>query len=393
MRLKIAIAAVLGMLLGLVPLTGIGQAGAAGTANVRIVHSVLTYPGLPGAPVDIYVNGAKAVTALAYGEVADAVLPTGTHSIVACTNPSCTTTYSSGSLTVVADNNYTVAASGIYIPAGALGGGQPASAIQVPLQSFINESTPTSFDSARIQLNNGIPASLAAVGQSICINGVALAGTVDITAGETGVAEIPAGTHDFSIQAATQPCSTTPTAISFPAGTAFSFTLVPSGTAGDAGKPVVQLVGESRPTNTPATPAFCANVTSFGTAAEALTDLLSKIVINDPSTYPTDTAVLTAAGNVADVIASGDMNVPAAIKPQWEVLTGGLRTLVASLQLVGGDVAGLGANLAVVVAGINSPVEDPETAAATTVLTNWYISNCIAAPTPSADPATPKFTG
>jgi chitodextrinase len=70
---KFALAAFFGVLLGVLPLAPLGQAGAASNATVRIIH------GLPGGPaVDVWIDGAAAKTGLTQATSFDASVTAGT---------------------------------------------------------------------------------------------------------------------------------------------------------------------------------------------------------------------------------------------------------------------------------------------------------------------------
>lgn len=379
MRLKIAIAAVLGMLLGLAPLTGAVQAGATDTAKVRVFHSIAALPGPPataGPAADVWVDGTKAITGLVYGGHVDTELTAGAHTIVVCQNPSTSIACAGSGVTLVAStvksvaggNDYTMVAGGLMV------------ALPGSITQFTNDQTPTSLGMARFQLNNALPAPAG-----ICIDGAQVT-ALTAPAGGQAFAEIAAGAHTFQVYSGA--CVGTASPITMPAGTAWIFSL------SFTGDMQVLTVDQDRPESNPATSAFCTDVTTFGTASKALTSLLSPITVGDTSTYPSVASVNAAVDAVLKVIASGDVNVPPAIWPQWDLLTRGLRDLTIGLQLVGGDVSKLPADaLLKIVAGVNSPVKDPYVEGATTTLTNWYISNCIAAPTPDPAAAAPKYTG
>jgi hypothetical protein len=67
------------------------------------------------------------------------------------------------------------------------------------------------------------------------------------------------------------------------------------------------------------------------------------------------------------------------VKPQWEVVTEGLRDLIAGIELAGYDWSAFGQpRRQEAVDGLNSTEPDAEVDAATEVLTAFYLGNCIA---------------
>jgi hypothetical protein len=382
---KIAIAAVLGLVLAVVPLAGAVQATTSSSATVRVIH------GFPGAPnVDVWVDGAAAKTDLAAASGFDASLAAGSHAVVVCVHPSTDATCAAPSA-YVANRSISVVGGDTYslvVEPGAIG--NPG----VTLAQFTADGTQTALGKARFQMNH---AALGAPAASVCLDGAVVPGLTGITYSQSGVAEVAEGTHNLGLSIGGAPC-TTPNPVDLVAGTNFVLTVTdnqnPSCTTACV---QVLVVGQARPANTPATPAFCADVLGLGSASKALSALLSPIVVGDTATYPTPAAVMTAVDGVNAVIASGDANVPAAIKPQWEILTAGLRDLTTGLALVGGDVSKLPpASLQAIVDGVNSTTPNAETAAATAVLTQFYTTSCVAAPAAApatAAAATPAFTG
>jgi hypothetical protein len=384
---KLALAAVFGMLFMMVPLTTMGQAGAASNATVRIIH------GIPGGPtVDVWIDGAAAKAALVQATSFDASLAPGTHAVVVCA-PSATppTPLTAGACTAPAG---TVLSATISVASGTTysmvinsSGGPPF------LSQFADNGSPTANGKARFQFNN---ATAAPVAIAVCLNGTANPG-LSATAGLSAITEVAAGAYTLGTSVGGGAC-TGVTPINLAAGTSFVLTATINGSQGTpaCGANCVQVlvVGEGRPTNVAAIPAFCSAVLPLKTASDGLKTVLGGITVGTPSTYPTAAAVNTAVDATVAAIAAGDKSVPALIKPQWEILTAGLRTLTTGLQAVGGDVSLLPpAQLTAIVDGVNA-TPSAETEAATAALTAWYLVNCTPAAAPAAAATgTPQFTG
>jgi len=388
---KLAIAVCLGLLMAVVPAAASVQAATPDTADLRVIH------GIPGAPpVDVWIDGTAATTGLVQATGFDASLAAGAHSVVVCISPSTSDTCApGGGAQTVLSENITVTGGTTYalVVEPFIAGPPPPVGV---LAQFAADTTPTALGKARFQMNHGANGAPEA---SICLNGSVVPGITDITYGNSGIAEVAAGTYNLGVSIGGGPCST-PNPINLVAGTSFVLTVTDNG--GNESPPCgadcvqVLVVGQGRPANTPAAPAFCKDVLGLGAVSADLKTVLGPIVVGTPSTYPTPAAVMAAVGATNAAIASGDMNVPLEIRPQWEILTAGLRDLTTGLALVGGDVTLLPPEaLTAIVDGLNNPPANPSTAAATAVLTSWFTSNCIT-PAPAAAAATettPAFTG
>jgi hypothetical protein len=82
-------------------------------------------------------------------------------------------------------------------------------------------------------------------------------------------------------------------------------------------------------------------------------------------------------------IAAGDATVPDTIRPQWEIVTSGLRQLVAGLTAASFDLNVVGqAGIQEILDGL-AEGPDAETQAAIDVLTDFYIANCLISGEPS----------
>jgi hypothetical protein len=126
---------------------------------------------------------------------------------------------------------------------------------------------------------------------------------------------------------------------------------------------------------------------------------------SDPFTFPSPGAVKTLADDITLAVTTGDFVVTDDIKPQWEIITAGLRQLVQTFKLVNYDLNGLPTSaIESLVEGANSfnlpGVTNSDLSGAITALTAWFKANCAAAPTatpaaPAATPAAagPRFTG
>ena len=385
---KIAIMAFLGSLLAVLPMTGAVQAATSSSATVRVIH------GFPGGPnVDVWVDGVAAATDLAQAQGFDATLDAGSHAVVVCVHPSTDATCADSAY--VANRSVSVVGGATYalvVEPGAPG--DPG----VALAQFTADGTQTALGQARFQMNH---AAFGAPAASVCLDGAVVPGLTGITYSQSGVAEVAEGTYNLGLSIGGGPCSA-PNPVNLVAGTNFVLTVTANGAQGSPTCTTacvqVLVVGQARPANTPA-PAFCDDVLGLGAASDALAATLGPIVVGDTATYPTPAEVMAVVDEVNAVIASGDANVPEAIKPQWEILTAGLRDLTTGLALVGGDVSKLPPDsLQAIVDGLNSTTPSAETAAATEVLTQFYLTSCVATaeavPAPATAAATnPAFTG
>lgn len=149
---------------------------ASGKATVSVFH------GIPKTPVDIYVNGEKAVPNFQPGDIAGPLsLDPGTYAIEIKTVDGGATVFT-GDQPVEAGMNYTIAA---YLGTD----GKPA------VKAFVNDTTTLAAGQARVTVRHLANAPTVA----ITANGNTL--VPSISNGNEAVAEVPADTYDVGIKA------------------------------------------------------------------------------------------------------------------------------------------------------------------------------------------------
>ena len=167
----------------LVPLAAIPAAAAPGDAEIAVVH------GIPGAVVDVYVNGSIPDPSLDGFEFSDLsntlVVPADTYKVQVMLDgevPGADTPVLEADLALPPGGNVTAVA---HLDAG----GAPA------LSAFNNDLTPTNVGQARVTARHLAKAPAV----DVTANGGVLFG--DVENGESGSANVPAGSYDVGIDA------------------------------------------------------------------------------------------------------------------------------------------------------------------------------------------------
>ncbi len=143
--------------------------------------------------------------------------------------------------------------------------------------------------------------------------------------------------------------------------------------------------------NTPNAPAFCVvlpQVAAVQAEFQALAgniDPTSQTTITN--TQPSVGDVTAFVGDVAAVVTPGDLNVTDDIKPQWDVVSGGLSQLSQTLQTAGYQFSTLPPLQVQAIVDAANASELPgvlpaDLDAAKAALTTWSTTNCVGAPTP-----------
>jgi hypothetical protein len=418
---KIALGVVAALLLAAFPVALAGSAGADTNAQVRFINGNFT----GGPAVDIYVDGVLIVKDLppggSFGNFFDTnAIGNGTHSLVVCVangglplrttasltagfcpdngavlgtpNVPSTVVTPSVTLSLVGGNNYTIAlGTGILTNIG------------VPfLFVGLNYTSPTDFGFARFTLHN---ASVAAGPLDVCIDGdKVLSGVLP---GTTQQIEVEAQQQaSLQIFASAAGCLGPASTVNFVAGTNLVITVttnfVPTCTT-DCGQ--VLFVDQERHPNVANTSAFCAVIPTLASIQAEFKATLGGVNPEDPFTFPSAGAVKQLADDITLAITGGDFAVSNDIKPQWEVITAGLRTLVQVFKLVNYNVAGfpvvtntgLHVSLSEIVEAANGftlpGVPNPDLQGAITALTAWFKANCLPAATPASPAAVPASAG
>jgi hypothetical protein len=389
-------------------------------ASVRFINLMNTNTAAPAAtqPIDICVDGVKVADNLAVATHVDTTVNAGAAGVVIVAssdaNANCSTATQSTTLSmapVVGGSNVTIAvndASGGWIT--------PGTTVGPTLESFTNDLSATANGLARFQVHNQSPQSA-----DICIAGVKPTGLANIAPGGSGEAEVAAATPpSIAIVSPAGGACSTGTAVPLPGlaagsntvftiGVSLQFNAFPPNPNGsniigstacgknpaDPGACVqVFQVGQGRPVNSAATAAFCAALNPGLTGIQA--EIKSVLGGIDPTsaatvtaTKPSTAAVQKLVNDINSIVAAGDASVPATVLPQWETVTAGLRKLATGLTSAGFDVSNIPlSDLKTIVDGANgvNQTANPANDAATAVLTNFFLTNCVAA-------AVPKFTG
>ena len=171
MRIKIAIVAFFGLLLGIVPMTGAVQAAPV-TASVRVIH------GVPGTTVDVWVNGTKAIDDFTPGAEVDTTLPEGSNAVVVCGSTSTSAACAGAGGASIMAGTFVLAGGANYTLVAAVTSETPSFALQL----FSNNQDPTSYGMSRFQLNNNLGVFMGGP-VSICLDGVKVPGLTDIAGG------------------------------------------------------------------------------------------------------------------------------------------------------------------------------------------------------------------
>jgi len=154
-----------------------GAAQASSNAEVSVFH------GIPGVPVDVFVDGKKTLTNFQAGTIAGPLsLPAGTYKIEIKTYPSDATTVYSGSQAVEGGMNYTIAA---YLNTS----GKPA------VKAFVNDTKTTMAGQGRVTVRHLADAPTVA----ITADGKTL--VASLSNGNEAVADVPAATYKVGIVA------------------------------------------------------------------------------------------------------------------------------------------------------------------------------------------------
>jgi len=421
---KIALGVVAALLLAAFPVALAGTAGADSTAHIRFINA--EFSGAPNA-IDIYVDGTLLIADLSPGGsfgnwFETNAIGNGQHSLQVCiangglpltsgglcpangANPGVPVLPGVAALpqvqfSVVGGNNYTII----------LGAGVLLSASNVGIAGLfvgLNDSSPTDFGFARITIHNTIPS--AGPGTSpfdVCVDGDKV--LTGIAAGQSQQVEVEAQQQaNVQIFSSAVGCSGPTKIVNLVAGTNLVISLVgnliPTCTT-DCGQ--VLFVDQERHPNIANDPAFCALIPSLATIQSEFKSTLGGVNPNDHFTFPSSGAVKQLADDINVVINTGDGVVPDDIKPQWEIISAGLRTLRQTFQLVNYDVSGfpvVTANgdhvtLEQIVEAANSfslpGTADPDLQGAIAALTAWFKANCLPAPTPAAPAAVPASAG
>ena len=157
----------------------------------------------------------------------------------------------------------------------------------------------------------------------------------------------------------------------------------------------VQFVPNQLPESAAATAAFCTALLGppgFSATTTAETDYIATLTVVDK----TDTKLEGLVDDTDALIQQLLATAPLEIRPQIVILTNGLQALNEGLRAASFNTATLGADaLDQIQSGLANPTPDPETEAATAVLTAWVPANCFPAPVTPATPVpvSPKFTG
>jgi hypothetical protein len=376
---------VLGVLLASVPLAATGAGAGVEVQEVpNNVHFVLSDVA-SGNTRYICVDGEEVAelksTAAGAAASADVEVSPGNHTFMADIDDDCT----GGTTTVVN-----------------LGGGEEYSSVffltasQWVIASAVDDSTPTPLGKARFiarHAASGVPSV------RVCLDGVVSSNLIAYQNSAVlefdAAQDLPVGLDIEGVPGDCAPPNAPLGDLDFAAGTTFVANVV-NGPAGFTLDARVLVVGQERPTNEADVPEFCTVVNpDLGAFSDGLKELLTEESVTDPDLVSQeDLQALVESG--AATIAMGDETVPDTIKPQWEILTAGLRDLIAGLEAAGYDWSVIPEDSREeIVDGLNNPEPDAERDAAREVLTDWYIGNCLAASAPAPAPVevTPKFTG
>jgi hypothetical protein len=373
-------------LVAMVPAATAGSApisAQATNASVYVINTCGTAaagcaPGA-GTAVDVWSGTTKIITNLAYSSAVTLSIPAGTANYVTCA-PSST------------DNTCAGSTPAVPLLSGALTtvGGTNVTAVIGPggVAQFTNDISPTANGQARFTFHNDDGATIY-----LCLNGAPVPGTTWATAGiavgASGEAEVPASVPaslTVSIGVPIPTCAGTAKALpGLAAGTNSVSTATLDAACTTSCFQIIQ-VDQTRPTNSAATAAFCTSLTTLqGLKAE-----IKSVLGNAVAVHPSTAAVQTLVTDINNALAAGDASVLASVKPQWETATSGLRQLAEGLTSAGFDVSLIPtAQLQTIQDGANgvNQAANPAGDAATAVLTNFFLTNCV--PTT----VTLKFTG
>jgi hypothetical protein len=175
-------------------------------------------------------------------------------------------------------------------------------------------------------------------------------------------------------------------------------------------KPLFNIidVGQETVPNKPDTADFCKAIVGLPGIQTALKDLIGLVVPGDSNTYPSVGEMKTFVDDTQAILDAGDASVPGTVAPQWQLATASIRSLLFGFTAIGYNWALLPvASQTALVLGVNGgsiPGITPDllTVSAGTVLTDFYLSECVppAPPGPAPAPAptpvsnvSPRFTG
>jgi hypothetical protein len=369
---KLALLAMLALVVGFVPMTSAGsQVEAQADGNLHIVNGIGVAD--PPGPVTVCEGTDELATGLSNGDTADISLSGGVHSLsVALTGAGqdCTTATPIADINVVGGQDQTL----ILGPA--------------PNQSVfsLNDTSTTPADTTRLTLRNSFP--IGDIG--ICVGGELVDGTLITGTGVgTAQAEVPSGPTTLTLYIGVAGGCQEEGDATLAACTNLVFNVFSNDTATAPAAPDNELfiVGCELPTSDQALTQFCEAVNPGLQAASASLDaLFAGVKAPNPETYPPPSEVEAVVDQVNAAIALGDASVPDTIRPQWEIVTSGLRQLVAGLTAASFDFDTIGqAGIQEILDGM-AEGPDAETQAAIDVLTDFYVANCLIS-------GEPTFTG
>jgi hypothetical protein len=269
----------------------------------------------------------------------------------------------------------------------------------------LNDTSPTDFGFARLTIHNAITNQAPNTVFDVCVDGDKVLS--NITQGTSQQVEVEAQQNaNLQIFPTSVGCPGAGTATNFVAGTNLVITLVPNNQPActtDCGQ--VLFVDQERHPNVANTSSFCANVLNLAKFQADYKTVLGGVDPNNSLTYPSRGAVSDLTAEIDSTVTTGDLTVPGEIKPQWEVISAGLRMLSQVFKLVDFDVSkfpvvtqnGDHVSLEQIVEGANGfslpGTANPDLVAAVSALTAWYKANCAPAPTPAAPAAVPAAAG
>ncbi len=366
---KLALLAMLALVIGMVPMaTAGGQVDAQANGTVHFVNANVNFQ------IDICDGSFPSNTLvddLAFGEAADVELPGGAQDIYIALDPNdCT----AGPTTLQ------------IVPPINVVGGQETTSILGPSAGLnttgVNDTSTTPADTARLTMRNGV---LGGPNTGFCIDGALVDGTETVPGAQNQV-EVPAGAVD-ELALYVQGSGCTPgEPATLAACTNLVFNVFATAQALDVDNQLF-IVGCELPTSDMNVSQFCTTLNpDLQAAGDAIDNLFAGVDPDNEATYPSPDAVQAVVDQINAALAAGDASVPDTVRPQWEIVSGGLRDLVAGLTAASYDLANIGPDgVADIVDGLDEP-PSAETTAATDVLTEWYLANCI-------PEGAPTFTG
>ena len=368
---KLALLAMLALVVGFVPMTSAGgQVEAQADGDVHLVQ------GIAGPATFDICEGADVLAAgLGNGDVADFTLPGGNHDLSLATNggDEC------GDVTNVP-----------LAPPLSVIGGEQNTAILGPAPGIgvqgVNDTSTTPADTTRLTMRNAFP--IGDIG--ICVGGELVDGTL-IPAPGVGQAqaEVPSGSTTLTLYIGVAGGCQEEGDATLAACTNLVFNVSGNATATAINTPDNELfiVGCELPVSDQNLTEFCLAVNpGLQDASSAIDALFAGVKAPNPETYPSPSEVQAVVDQINAALAAGDATVPDTIRPQWEIVTSGLRELVAGLTAASYDLEVIGqAGIQQILDGL-AEGPDAETQAAIDVLTDFYIGNCLIS-------GEPTFTG